>query len=182
MANLLTKLKKTKGAVTIEATISLTAFLFLFIMIYSLITICRTQAIIQVAINSTAKELSQYSYLYSITGLHDSMKNVASSAEETKKNVNNVAVNVSQVFSGIQSIADTNVDFGDPASITAEWDACIEKLKDTEESATEAQKTITEMVKQDPQKLLFGICVKSFPALLPVLKKLLGSPSSLCYT
>ena len=141
MGNLFKKLKKAKGAVTIEATISLTAFLFMFIMIYSIITICRAQAIIQVAINSAAKELSQYSYLYSITGLHEAMGNVTDAAADTKSDVNEVASNVSQVFSGIQSIAETDVDFGNTTEMMESWDKLQEDLKSTGAAAKNAQIT-----------------------------------------
>lgn len=163
------KLKRTKGAVTIEATISLSIFLFMFIMIYSIITICRTQATIQIAINSAAKELSQYSYLYSISGLHDAMKNVAEGAEGTKQDVNEVASNVSQVFSGIQSIKDQATDFGDVDSITGDWEDIMGKLQTVKDTATEvtddakaAQQKITEMMDtgengEGTYKLIFGM-------------------------
>lgn len=54
------RIKNENGAVTIEAMIALTAFLFAFIMIYSIITLCRAQARIQIALNDTAQEISQY--------------------------------------------------------------------------------------------------------------------------
>ena len=63
------KFRDEKGMVTIEATIALTAFLFFFVMIYSIIGIVTAQAKIAVAINNTAKEISHYSYLYALTGL-----------------------------------------------------------------------------------------------------------------
>lgn len=44
MLKLLKKRTDEKGNITIEATIALTTFLFMFLMIYSLITICRAQA------------------------------------------------------------------------------------------------------------------------------------------
>lgn len=169
MRNLLRKLKKTKGAVTIEATLSLTTFLFMFMMIYSIITICRAQATIQTAINATAKELSQYSYLYSISGLHDAMKNVADGAEDTKENVNQVAkdvnevaTNVSDVFSGIQSITDKNVSFGDVGAITGQWEGLMDDLNKTEGSVTQAKESLTNLLdtgdsKEGSYKLIFGM-------------------------
>lgn len=164
MGNWLKKFNKNKGAVTIEATISLTAFLFMFIMLYSIINICRAQATIQVAINATAKELSQYSYLYSITGLHDSMKNVAEGAEGTKQDVNEVAKNVSQVFSGIQTIKEggEGIDFGDVDTITTQWQTIMDGLEEAEGGVKEAQKTLTKMLEpgengEGTYKLIFGM-------------------------
>lgn len=145
-----------EGAVTIEATIALTSFLFMFIMIYSIITICRTQAIIQVAINSTAKELSQYSYLYSITGLHDSMTNLQNSAQSTKDNANSLASDVADVFSGIQSIGGKAGNINNVQGIMDSWDEIAAELESTGGSLTSAQEKITAMA-EDPKALLFGM-------------------------
>ncbi len=68
MKKLFEKTNSEKGMVTIEATIALTTFLFAFMMIFSIITICRVQAKMQVALNNTAQEISQYSYIYGIMG------------------------------------------------------------------------------------------------------------------
>lgn len=144
------------GAVTIEATIALTSFLFMFIMIYSIVTVCRTQAKIQVAINSTAKELSQYSYVYSITGLHDAMTNLQNSAQGTKDDANALAGDIADVFSGIQSIGGAEVEFGDVEGMMESWDSISNDLQATGASLTSAQERITAMA-EDPQKLLFGM-------------------------
>lgn len=142
-----------EGAVTIEATISLTAFLFMFIMIYSIVTVCRTQATIQVAINSTAKELSQYSYLYSITGLHGAMGNLSSSANSTKEDVNDVVDKVSGAFSGIQSIGGTQFNLDD---IEGSLEDLESNLDQAGESVSAAKEAISKMA-EDPQKLMFGM-------------------------
>ena len=156
MKNLFRKKNNQDGAVTIEATIALTSFLFMFIMIYSIVTVCRTQAKIQVAINSTAKELSQYSYVYSITGLHDAMTNLQNSAQGTKDDTNALASDIADVFSGIQSIGGAEVEFGDVEGMMDSWNSISNDLKATGASLTSAQERITAMA-EDPQKLLFGM-------------------------
>ena len=70
------KRKSERGAITVEATIALTSFMFM--MLFSIVTICRTQAIVGSALNNTAKEVSQYTYLYSLTGIHESIGNATS--------------------------------------------------------------------------------------------------------
>ena len=65
---MLKRIKSESGSVTIEATISLTAFMFAIVTLLTIVNICMIQARMSVAINTTAKELSQYSYLYSLTG------------------------------------------------------------------------------------------------------------------
>lgn len=61
---LIRKLKSESGSVTVEATISLSAFMFAIVTILTIINICIVQARVSYAINTTAKEISQYSYLY----------------------------------------------------------------------------------------------------------------------
>lgn len=141
---------------TIEATIALTSFLFMFIMIYSIITVCRAQAKIQVAINSTAKELSQYSYVYAITGLHGSMSNLAANSEEAKADTNALAGDIADVFSGIQSIGGIEPDYGSVDGLMESWDEVSGDLEQIGESASSAKQRIEDMAK-DPKKLLFGM-------------------------
>lgn len=64
---LIRKLKSESGSVTVEATISLSAFMFAIVTILTIINICIVQARVSYAINTTAKEISQYSYLYALT-------------------------------------------------------------------------------------------------------------------
>ena len=59
------------GVVFIEATIALTAFMFFVVTLLSIVNVCYAQAKIGTALNETAKELSEYSYLYAVTGLND---------------------------------------------------------------------------------------------------------------
>jgi hypothetical protein len=52
LKKLFEKSNSEKGMVTIEATIALTTFLFAFMMIFSIITICRAQAKMQVGLRA----------------------------------------------------------------------------------------------------------------------------------
>lgn len=65
---MLNKIKKAvlnqDGAIVVEATISLTAFMFLIVTILTIINICYAQAKIGVAINTTAKEFYAYPQCY----------------------------------------------------------------------------------------------------------------------
>lgn len=62
-------INKQQGSATIEATISLTCFIFLIMAIYSIVNLCVIQARMANAINTTAKEMSQYSYFYHVFAL-----------------------------------------------------------------------------------------------------------------
>lgn len=158
--------KRESGAVTIEATISLTAFLFMFMMIFSVITICRAQAHIQIAINATAKELSQYSYLYGLTGLDESLNKFQNSADASKDKIDGTIENVANVFSSLKSI-NTNADDLliqpendlDPETLNqamTAWKDVEGKLKSAGTSA-ESVKNDLEAYAENPQELLFGM-------------------------
>ena len=53
------KQKKERGAIVVEATISLTAFIFAIFTILMIVDVCYTQAKISTALNSATKEISQ---------------------------------------------------------------------------------------------------------------------------
>ena len=48
------------GAIVIEATVSLSVFMFAIVVVLSIVNICYAQMKMGVAVNQTAKELSQY--------------------------------------------------------------------------------------------------------------------------
>ena len=61
--------KKSNGSVTIEASISLTFFLCVVISIAFFIKVIYTHEIVQHALNQTALEISELSYLYYASGI-----------------------------------------------------------------------------------------------------------------
>ena len=59
----------TRGSATIEAVVSFTAFIFVIFTILGVINYCRVQSLVSTAVDNTAKELSEYSYFYKMSGL-----------------------------------------------------------------------------------------------------------------
>ena len=152
------KLNSQKGSVSIEATIALTTFLFMFIMIYSIVTVCRAQAKIQVGLNNVAKEISQYSYLYGLSGLDVSLGKFQQAGEEEKKKINNVVGSVTNVFDGISSLGTTasGVDISDVDSMLNGWDDISGQLSVVGSDFSDAKTKIEDMA-SDPQALLLGL-------------------------
>lgn len=155
--------KEQKGAITVEATISLTAFLFLFMMLFSIITLCRAQAIIASALNNTAKEISQYTYLYSLTGIHNSIE--AATETVQKESFDAFTENINDSFNAMQGLNDdvqTSVNTGvdDLASLMDRWsDISTTIPNDVEavgDSLSSVQDSIEEMAR-DPKSLLMGL-------------------------
>lgn len=84
------KSEKEKGAIVVEATIALTAYIFAIFTILSVVNICYIQSKIGVSLNAAAKELSQYSYLYyklglggAQQGMHEENGEARATAEQT---------------------------------------------------------------------------------------------------
>ena len=82
------------GVVTVEATISLTAFMFAIITILTIVNIALVQAKVAIAINTTARELSQYSYLYSLTGFNKSEAELAEAGKNDTQSISTIMTNV----------------------------------------------------------------------------------------
>lgn len=158
--------KDENGAIVVEATLSLTTFLFLFFMIFSMITSARCQSIIGNAINNTAKEISQYSYLYGLTGINDSLGSALATDADTQ--INTVIGNVNDMYNNFSSIVQT-VQSGaaevkttglDVNSVTSKWKSLSDQIKtvsdSTSASANSIKKQIGDII-SNPKEFIFGI-------------------------
>lgn len=113
------KQKRERGAIIVEATISLTTFIFAMFTLYSLVNICYVQSKMAVAVNVAAKEMSQYAYLYSKIGLDKYMsgsggkssealeeglgvffKELGNDTESISEDLSSMLTNVGEVASG----------------------------------------------------------------------------------
>ena len=78
------KRNRERGAIVIEATISLTAFVFVIFTLLMVVNIYYIQSKISVALNTAAKELSEYSFLYFKVGLAKVDSAVSEDTEEAR--------------------------------------------------------------------------------------------------
>lgn len=120
--------EKEKGSASIEATISLTFFIFVIMAVFMLINFCIVQAKVSYAINTTAKEMSQYSYFYHVLGL----ENADATLKDNKKQAVEAFENFSSVIGGAQKekseIDDTGMEEYLSKLISGEKDADIKNL------------------------------------------------------
>ena len=79
------KKNRESGAIVVEATLSLTAFVFAIFIILSVVNICYIQAKMSLALNSAAKDISQYCYLYYKLGANDVEAGWHEGTEESEK-------------------------------------------------------------------------------------------------
>lgn len=100
------KKKNEQGAIVVEATISLTAFMFLIVIILSITNICLTQAKMSVLIDGIAKDVSNYSYIYSMTGLMKWEQGVAQGAQQSRTDINTILDNSESLYTKIDTLVD----------------------------------------------------------------------------
>jgi AAA+ ATPase superfamily predicted ATPase len=91
-------MKNSKGALTVEACLSLTIFLMVFVTILYIMRIVFAYEIVQHALNQTAKEFSTYSYYYAVSGLADINGKIQSSTSEGISSFNENVTNVVNVY------------------------------------------------------------------------------------
>ena len=104
--------KSEQGAVVIEAALSLTLFMFAMLTIYSIYHVCLAQARIGAALNSTAKEISQYSYVYDLTSLNEKQSNLHANGGAAQAILTDNLSQVSGVYDALKGLAGTAVSVG----------------------------------------------------------------------
>ncbi len=151
------RLKKEKGSITVEATISLTAFMFAIVTILTIINICTVQAKVAHAINITAKEISQYSYLYSLTGLNQSQESLYKAGVEGTKDISAILKDVNTVYNEIENLGNTGQKSMDNIDdIMTAWDDAVGSVEKIEGAGSSLMSKLSDIAK-DPKSLMFGI-------------------------
>lgn len=146
-----------KGAIVIEATISLTAFIFAIYTILSVVNICYIQARINVALNAAAKDIAQYSYLYYAFGLDE----VQSGWYEDTKDENALARETIDSMASLVGILDTaNDTAADLKEGTATSDQFTSLYEDIKTCGGDVKSLVSkykENIGDDPKQFIFGM-------------------------
>ena len=154
--------KEEKGAIIVEATISLTAFIFMIIMILSIINICYVQAKIGIAIHETAKDISIYSYIYGLTGLNESRTEFASGGAESKQKIDNTLKGMTAITNSVANLKDgigEVVNSDSAESAYQNLDALMETYGNDSANITSSAAIIQEQVEavaDDPKEFIIG--------------------------
>lgn len=150
--------KEEKGAIVVEATLSLSFFVFAMLIILSITNICLAQSKIGTALNSSAMEISEYSYLYKLTNLNAKQKELAEKGEQASQQVGNISEGVSQLYSSISGIADTGtkINPSDFSSVLGSYDSVKNDVQQAGQSASQIKDTI-KGIADDPKAFILGI-------------------------
>ena len=146
-----------QGSVTIEATIALTAFMFTIVTILTIVNISILQSKMAFAINATAKEISQYSYLYSLTGLNQREGEIYQSGKNGTKPVEDLLGDLNDAYSEIEKLGSTGkTNINDIDDILSAWDNVSGTVQDGVKTGKAVYNDI-EKIAENPKNLLFGI-------------------------
>jgi hypothetical protein len=96
--------KKERGAIVMEASIALTAFMFLILTLLQIVNIYYIQGRVGVALNAAAKDLSQYSFLYFKLGMNDVDAAMSADTDGSRQSAYNTIDNLCTLQSSITGL------------------------------------------------------------------------------
>lgn len=140
---------KQRGAIVVEATIALTAFIFTIFTILSIVNICFVQAKINIALNAAAKDISQYSYLYYALGVDNLESKFNQGTADSKQLAEDTIDGVGTFLSSLSGAA-SSAQEGD-------FDRMVDEINN---GATSAESLITkyaDKLKNDPKGFILGM-------------------------
>lgn len=133
--------EKESGAIIIEATIALTTFMFAIVSILFVAHICYAQAKIGTVIDGVAKDLSEFSYVYSLTGLADKQSKLSSEASKANESIDNVVDNLDDVTGTLGNLKDLGSSLINDSEMQSSMMALIKN-----EAANKAESLATSLV------------------------------------
>ena len=167
------------GVIFVEATIALTAFMFFVVTLLSIVNVCYAQAKIGTALNETAKELSEYSYLYAVTGLNDREKKLYGEVKDTKEQISNVSEGIGELYGALKSSQNT-VDNASLDNLTE----TMEQLQTDGENMNGAKDKIykeLDKIADDPKSFVLGVGkLMGYEAIQVGKSKLIAAPLTKC--
>lgn len=116
--------RKEQGSAVVEATIALTAFIFAMMALISLIQLVMVQTMMQNALNQTAKEISQDTYLYEAFGLLDVKSDTAASNDAVVDSIEQTQSDLSSLLSAFTDETE------DPSEVVDDLQTQFSTIKD----------------------------------------------------
>ena len=156
---------KERGAIVVEATIALTAFVFAIFTILSIVNIYFVQAKVAVALNGAAKEISQYSYLYYKMNVDELDKRVSDGTEEYR-------ATTEQTISGVDALIDSMGDAQNGLE-TGDFEQLMGAIQDGADNVSSLATTYGEHLK-DPKAFIIGMAKMAGSELVGEAKRYLG--------
>ena len=103
------KFNNQRGSATIEAVIGFSVFLLTIFTILGMANFCRAQMLVSAAVDTAAKEMSQYAYFYEMSGLQKFEEQLDANAQLGKSNINDVIGTVDKLYTSINGAVEQTV-------------------------------------------------------------------------
>ncbi len=142
-------MRNEKGAIVVEATIALTAFIFAIFTILSVVNICFIQAKIGVSLNTAAKEISQYSYLYYAFGADGLDAKLSEGTEESKQLA-------TDTIDGVGTFMDSLSNASNSAQ-SGDFDNMISSIQSGADNVDSLITQYADQLKDDPKGFIIGM-------------------------
>lgn len=145
---------KQRGSATIEAVVAFTAFLLAFFTIIGVVNYCRVQMQISAAVDTAARELSQYAYFYDMSGLQKFDLALKKEAGNATERINDVLATVDGLYTTVGNAMDQSAE--DMTNLTNAIDqgtVSIDSIKETVNKFSERETAIGEMMTEMEGKL-----------------------------
>lgn len=155
-----------RGAIVVEATLSLTAFVFTIFTILTLVNVFFIQAKMSVALNAASKEISQYSYLYYALGINEYDANLSEGTEDSK-------LTAEQTIDGVGTLLDSFS--GAQNSInTGDFDQLVASIESGVTSVDSLVTMYADKLADDPKGFILGMGKMAASELKEEVKVILG--------
>lgn len=119
------KRKRQEGAVVIEATISLTTVMFLIVTILSIVNICLVQAKISTLTHGIAKDISNYTYIYTLMGLNQKEAAISAKADYSRKTLDTAGKLPGEFTEGSTEVYGKIADLSKTVMDTEFWESSL---------------------------------------------------------
>lgn len=138
-----------RGAIIVEGIISLTTFMFMMFTILSIVNICFIQSRMAVALNSAAKEISQYSYFYYKFGLDKANAKLSDGTGDSRQLADKTVTGVAQTID-LLSGAGTSLQNG-------AFDEAASKIEGGVNNVDSLYTEYADRLKADPKGFILGM-------------------------
>ena len=142
----------------------------------SIVNFCYAQAKIQVAVNTTAKEMSQYFYLYGLSGLNEAEKELDTKTEAADATIGQALGGFSEMMSGISSAGNAASDtIKNPGNAGKNVKGIVDSYSTAKGGFDQTGEAI-QGVLDDPQGFIMGVGAIVAQEGVEILKTTLAAP------
>ena len=121
-----------RGSATIEAVVAFTGFMLVFFTILGMVNYSRAQMRIAAAVDTAARELSQYAYFYKMSGLQKFDLAVTEETKDDEERINQVLSTVDGLYTAVGGAFDQSAeDATNLANAISEGQLSVDQIQQT---------------------------------------------------